>query len=58
MDDQRTRHGIACFCSAVSSQLMWAHYTNAHRGIALVYEWDASTLIAGERSHPRANALR
>lgn len=50
--EQRRKHGIACFCSQVSSQLMWAHYTSAFTGIAIVYEWNFEPLIAGDSLNP------
>lgn len=30
--------GICCFTSNIESNLMWSHYANNHRGVALVYE--------------------
>lgn len=50
--EQRHKHGIACFCSDISSQLMWAHYTRSCTGLVVGYEWSSEPLLAGDSLNP------
>ena len=35
LDEQ---HGLICFCANWSNPLMWGHYADSHKGIALGFE--------------------
>lgn len=32
------RHGVLCFCRSWQNPLLWSHYADKHRGIALGFE--------------------
>jgi len=36
--------GVCCFSTAPDALLMWAHYSDSHRGICLEYEVDEETM--------------
>lgn len=36
---------VCCFSSNISSMLMWAHYSDVHKGFALEYDWTLSERI-------------
>lgn len=42
------RFGICCFTESVDNLLMWAHYTDSHKGVCL--EFDEDTLVKIEKS--------
>jgi hypothetical protein len=37
-EDLDRTHGILCFCSSFTNPLVWAHYADRHRGVALGFD--------------------
>lgn len=54
--------GACCFSSVIDSNLMWGHYTNGHRGIAIGYDTSISPFsdaapVTYSREFPSINSL-